>query len=216
MRTVSFSMTALLLAAGCGVDTLEDASARTDEVAARASAEARPERHCLVHMEPGAPGGPAKVGAMSCFESIAEVILAATDGRVALPAATRASEVNDAVLLSAGYDPADASFASILIGIDYTEPYYGGPSLTWTAPYGCYDPYSGGSFSWFASSMPFGWDNVISSAQTFSYCRGTTAYDYPYQGGSALSFGCDAPSLYWMDNATSSQSWSPYGYCPWF
>lgn len=220
MRNVSLLMTTLLLAAGCGVDALDPAAGSTDDVAteraARAAPGRAPERHCLVNLEPGAPGGPAKAGAMTCYGSISEVILAATDGRVALPAATRASEVNEDLLASAGYDPTAASLASVLIGIDYSEPYYGGASLTWTAPYGCYDPYSGSNFSWFTNGMPFGWDNVVSSAQTFSYCRSTTFYDYPYQSGSSASYGCDAPTLPWLDNAASSQGWFPFGYCPWF
>lgn len=220
MRNAILLVTALLFAAGCGVDTLEDNSGNTDDVAAESAdpsaPESKPDRHCLVHMEPGDPAGPAKVGAMTCYKSISEVMLAATDGRVALPAATRASEVNDALLLSAGYDPAAASFASILIGIDYANPYYGGASLTWTAPYGCYDPYTGNNFSWFASSMPFGWDNVVSSAQTFSNCRSTVFYDYAYNSGLSVSYGCDVPWIDWLDNGASSRAWVRTGYCPWF
>lgn len=209
MRNSYFLIAILSLAAGCGVDAPEDvAPPAGDDVSGRGS-----ERHCLVRMEPGDSAGPAKIGALACYGSISEVMVAATGGRVVLPAGTRAGEIDEDMLAAAGYDPASAAFASYVIGIDYTEPYYSGSSLTWTAPYGCYDPYGASYRYWYAPGMPFGWDNVISSSQTFSYCRSTVYNDYPNQGGSSVSYSCDAPVFTWMDNAASSQAWFPHGYC---
>lgn len=220
MRNVPFLMTALLFAAGCTTDTSEEdfdiPSNLSVESSAGFSSELKSERHCLVHMEPGDTAGPAKLGEMTCYKSISETILVATDGRVSLPTATQPGEVTEDLLRSAGYDPDDMTIAAVLIGIDYLAPYYGGYSLTWAAPYGCYDPYTGASYFWYTNTMPPGWDNQVSSAQTFSYCRSTTVYDNAYLSGPGLTLGCDAPVMSWMDNRTSSQSWSPYGQCPWF
>lgn len=221
MRNTSLLMTALLFATGCVAESLEvgsegaGAGTATEESAALSAADRGTERHCLVHAEPG-DRGRAKLGAMTCYASIAEVIRTATDGRVALPPATRARDVNEALLAEAGYDASAPSLASILLGIDYSEPSYGGSTLTITAPYGCYDPATGLGYTWYVDTLPAGWDNVASSAQTFSYCRSTTIFDGAFQTGAGATLGCDAPTFGALDNRVSSQQFSLFGSCPWF
>lgn len=219
MQIKSFMVAVLFLSSGCAVGSIDDAGEEGGEGPVEdsegASQELKSERHCLVRMAPGeTEGAPAKVGAMTCYKTIAEVLAAATGGRVELPASVRAGDITEELLASLGYDEQTASAGGILIGIDYTEPSYGGSSLTWTAPSGCYDRYTGATYTWTANAMPAGWDNIVSSARTLSYCRSTTVYDYAYRGGlSMMTTGCNAPSLSWMDNRTSSQSWSRNGQC---
>jgi hypothetical protein len=212
----SIPLFVIATAAACGESAAPGDEARMDST----STELQAERHCLVRMEPGdTAAAPSKVGPMTCYRNISEVISAATHGRVVLPATTKAGEINEKMLRAAGYDDdTAAATGSYLIGIDYTEPNFGGSSLTWTGPVPCYDRYTGATYTVYVDSMPAGWDNVISSAETFQYCRSTTLHDYTYRGGMSMVTGCSSPSLSWMDNRASSQSWSrdSYGTSCWF
>jgi hypothetical protein len=99
---------------------------------------------------------------------------------------------------------------AILIGTDYTDPNYAGSSMRWTAPTGCY--YNGGRTSYGATSMPAGWDDVVSSTRTYSGCRATILYDQANYGGLSMVTGCNSPTLSFMDNRASSREWTDQTY----
>jgi hypothetical protein len=174
-------------------------------------------RHCLVHLEPepgAAPGGLARLGELSCYDTVAEVLQVATSGRVNVPASTEGRELDPRLVDAANEEAAAAAIGQIVIGVDYELPSYGGASLTWTAPFGCYDRTSGATYSWTAN-LPAGWDNVVSSVQTFGRCSGASVYDLPNRAGlSQAVFGCRSASLTFMDNLTSSQDWRFGSACP--
>lgn len=202
--------TTMSLMTGCISADIEN-EAQYEDIAQ--VSDTRPERHCFVRMTPGdVSGAPAKLGAMACYDTISEVVSAATNGQVVLPTTTRASDVNEAMLVAAGYRPTGPSNAvgDTLIGYDYTEPNYGGNSLTWWSSVPCYDRFTGGSYNLSTSGMPAGWDDMISSSKVAvgSGCRTTTYYDYVNNGGLSMSASnCYVPSLSFMDNRTSSRAW---------
>ncbi|WP_447006708.1 hypothetical protein ACRAKI_09630 [Saccharothrix isguenensis] len=150
---------------------------------------ASPERHCVVHLgtaEKGQRHSP--MSDMRCFSSSAEV------------QAEIAQENKRAGI----------GIQATLIGTDYTDPNFGGSSLNWTAPGGCY--YNGTQPSWGASSMPAGWDNVVSSTRTYSGCKATLLYDYTNYGGISMVTGCNSPTLSFIDNRASSRQWTDQTY----
>ncbi|MFN7962520.1 MAG: hypothetical protein U0002_14725 [Thermoanaerobaculia bacterium] len=156
----------------------------------------------MVRIEPVEKFGQAsKMGEMACFDTVAEAVYYSSGGRTQLPASTQASQITPQMVNSP---------QAILIGIDYMGTNYTGSSLQWTAPSGCF--YNGGSPSYNAASMPFGWDNVISSAQSFSGCRAILYYDLPGPSGLSMVTGCLATSLSFMDNRTSAHQWSDQRY----
>jgi hypothetical protein len=90
------------------------------------------------------------------------------------------------------------TMASVLLGIEYSSSGYGGSSLSLygSSGSGCY-----GGVTYGFSSMPSGWNNVISSAQSFNGCLGRH-YDATGYGGTFIN--CTCSSMGAMDNRTSS------------
>lgn len=159
------------------------------------------ERHCVVQISPVERGATfSKVGEMHCFATAAEAVFFGTGGATVLPPTFKASDIT----------PETYGRAAFLIGTDFTNANYGGSSLQWTAPSGCF--YNGGQPSYSAASMPAGWDNVVSSAKSFSGCRAILYYDLPGPSGLSMVTGCLATSLSFMDNRTSAHQWSDQRY----
>ncbi len=93
---------------------------------------------------------------------------------------------------------ASMALSSVLVGIEYSSSGYGGSSLALygSSGSGCY-----GGVTYGFSSLPGGWNNVISSAQGFNGCDGRH-YDATGYGGSFVD--CTCSSMGAMDNRTSS------------
>lgn len=147
-----------------------------------------PDRHCVVHLGEVGKSGQPSMSAVSCFASPVEV---------------KAEIARRNALSGAGTQ-------AILIGTDYTEPSYGGSSLDWTAPTGCF--YNGTRPSWGAPSMPAGWDNTVSSTRTYSGCKATILYDGLNYGGISMVTGCKSPTLSFINNRASSREWTDQTY----
>jgi hypothetical protein len=164
---------------------------------ASAASTATTVRHCIA--EPAAAGETAP--AMQCFSTFAAAISAATNGRVQLSQATAAGAVTPDEL-NAGASP----LTSVVIGIDYTGTSFTGSSLTWFQSAAC------GSYT--ASSMPTGWNDVISSAATYSGC-GSTLYQNINFGGTTSSVGVNASksTLGTFNGQASSQKWCTSSSC---
>lgn len=182
MRTViTRALTAAVMIVGMAVTA---PSALADSAGGDGSAE----RHCLVQLEQPAKGEKyAQMSALRCFSSQEQV-------RAEIARGNRSG----------------AGILATLIGTDYTDPSYGGSSLNWTAPGGCF--YNGGRTSWSAPSMPAGWDNVVSSTRTYSNCKATLLYDLTNYGGISMVTGCNSPALSFMDNRASSREWTDQTY----
>ncbi|HEX9623954.1 MAG TPA: peptidase inhibitor family I36 protein, partial [Streptosporangiaceae bacterium] len=87
-----------------------------------------------------------------------------------------------------------------VLSIDWVNTNFTGGSLTWTQSSKC------GSFQ--ASSMPSGWNDVVSSVATDSGCA-NTLYQNTNFGGSkySISRNSSAASLGSFNDLTSSEKW---------
>jgi hypothetical protein len=169
------------------------------------SASAQPAaRHCVA--QPSAtPGQPP---AMQCFSTFAAAISAATDGVVQLSASTPVGPLPDWAITadSAVATHSAGPLTSVILSIDYTGTNESGSSLTWVKSTGC------GSYS--ASSMPTGWNDVVSSVSNFNGC-GTTLYQNTSFSGSTFSVAVNATAttLGSFNRQASSQKWCTSNSC---
>jgi hypothetical protein len=152
-------------------------------------------RYCVARAE---PAGSTARPAMTCYATFSDSIRAATGGRVRLPASARPGSLSP--------DQLNAAAASVspetvfVLSIDYKDANFSGPTLTWTQSSGC------GAFR--ASSMPSGWNDVVSSVVTKSGCANTLYQNINF-GGSTFSIGrnSSAAGLGSFNDQTSSEKW---------
>jgi hypothetical protein len=174
------SVTALLLV-----------SAPVDALAAGAAPSAQ---HCVAR---AIPADSTAAAVVTCYGTFAQSIRAATGGRVSLPATAAPGSVTPDQL-NAGPLAPDTTY---VLSIDYAGSNFTGNTLTWTQSSRC------GSFQ--ASSMPSGWNDVVSSVAAYSNCA-NTLYQNNNFGGATFRIGENgsAGNLGSMNNQTSSQKWS--------
>jgi hypothetical protein len=135
------------------------ATTATATVAASPANGAPVDQHCVG----AAATGKQPLTAPVCFGSFAEAVRYATDGAVRLPAgATTVSQAE----LDRGYAAAGARVQTAVIGISFMNTAFTGASFTHTAAAGCV---TGAAREWFFQ-LPTGWNDRISSAQSFSNC----------------------------------------------
>jgi hypothetical protein len=148
------------------------------------------------------PAGSTAMPSVTCYATFAQSISAATRGRVSLPASTPAGSVTPDQI-NAGPDVASTTF---VISIDYLNNNFGGSTLAWFESSKC------GSFQ--IASMPSGWNDVVSSVQTFSGCA-NTLYQNNNFGTPTFSIGKNgsASSLGSFNDKTSSQKWCTAAPC---
>ena len=94
-----------------------------------------------------------------------------------------------------------------MISIEYTGSNFTGSDLIWTGTAGNCST-STGNVDYAISSMPAGWNNVITSFRTYANCW-VKHYESTSYGGASI--GYDPTDSYIgavMDNQTSSQRWS--------
>jgi len=153
------------------------------------------QKYCVARAE---PAGSTATPVATCYSSFAASILAATSGRVRLPASAKPGSVTPDQLNATGDDPPPPT--TFVLSIDWQNVNFTGPSLTWEQTSKC------GSFQ--VSSMPSGWNDVVSSVETFSGCA-NTLYENTNFGGSTFSIGrnSSAASLGSFNDKTSSQKW---------
>lgn len=159
---------------------------------------AGPERHCVVWIEPLQPGAQKSVQSEpECYDTFAGALEAATGGSVGSDSTIQPNQVSESLLAT--------SQGSVVIGIDYANANFGGSSITWTTEHmaGCSD---GSSYS--ASGMPSGWNDVVSSAKSFTGCNHYYHYEHTNFGGAVLDCGGSCATMGTMDNQTSSERWT--------
>jgi hypothetical protein len=156
-------------------------------------------QHCVAS---AIPAGSSAAPAVTCYATFAQSIRAATGGRVSLPAAAAAGSVSPDEI-NAGPLAPDTTY---VLSIDYTGSNFTGNTLTWSQSSRC------GRFQ--ASSMPSGWNDVVSSVAAYSNCAnslyknnnfGTPRYNIGRNGSSG--------NLQSLNNATSSEKWCPTSPC---
>jgi Peptidase inhibitor family I36 len=175
------SVTALLLV-----------SAPVDALAAGAAPSSA--QHCVAQ---AIPVGSTAAPVVTCYPTFAQSIRAATAGRVSLPASAVPGSVTPDQLNAGPLVPN----TTYVLSIDYAGSNFTGSTLAWTQSSKC------GSFQ--ASSMPSGWNDVVSSVAAYSNCA-NTLYQNNNFGGSTYRIGENgsAGNLGSMNNQTSSEKWS--------
>lgn len=165
------------LASGCAPEGEEEAELSESDSALTT---ARPAKHCVVStqaIQPGqVPAEQATAEEPRCFASLPEAVSFATRGTLRLPPGTPAQEVVSALKKQSP----QALTATYVIGIEYVDANYGGGTLTFTAGGTCEN------YSFLASSMPPGWNDIISSALAFSACGHAVHYEHVNQGGAQI------------------------------
>lgn len=163
-------------------------------------------RHCVAALEPGGAGVKlSKVTSFSCYPTLSDAILAATDGAVWLPPEKDLGaqlDQLDAQQLKKARKPSDAK-ATFVVAIDYVNASFQGATLTWTAPTAC-----NSTHSYQASSMPSGWNDVVSSTRGFANCNTNVLYENSNFGGALQICSPNCSGLGAMNDKTSSRSWS--------
>ena len=134
----------------------------------------------------------------TCYASFAASIRAATLGRVRLPASARPGTVT-----LAGINAAPAAAATTyVLAIDFQNSNYGGVSLAWYQSAKC------GSF--YAASMPSGWNDVVSSVIAYNGCATTLFKNASFGAGTfAITRNGSASTLGTFNDQASSQTWCP-------
>lgn len=138
------------------------------------------------------------------FGNLADAVSAATGGTVRLGPEIRARDLTDEMLRRARAGGLTALASDTLISIDSDREFFTGSALLWSVPnsVGCT---TGLSYS--ASFMPGGWNDRVSSAQSFAGCNQNPHYQNIFFGG--FSYPCPCGSMGFMNNQTSSERWSP-------
>ena len=135
-----------------------------------------------------------------CFESFAESIYAATNGRVELDPSIEPDKITDSMLN--GNEKNDSASQDIVIGIDWDNSNYTGSTYTWVVSgTGCND-----TTYYEVPSMPAGWNDRVSSAIAYSGCKFYHFRDTNY-GGASVVCNDYCPTMGTLDNATSSERW---------
>lgn len=135
---------------------------------------------------------------VDCFPTFGEAVEFATDGELS---ASSPAELEDAV------ESETVAMASVVLGYEYKGSSYSGGSIVLygTSGSGC-----GSGSTYGFSSMPTGWNNVISSAKVFASCW-SVHYDYTSYRGDRRTCTGSCSSLGTMNNRTSSILFRPRG-----
>lgn len=140
---------------------------------------------------------------VSCYQTFAGAISAATNGRVKLTNAASARLVTQAEM-SSGLGSAGPNINYVL-SIDYDSTGFSGSTLTWTQTSPC------GSYQ--ASSMPSGWNDAVESVAAYSGCATTLFWESNF-GNPTYPIGVDGSSSnlgVFNDNASSQKWCTAYG-----
>jgi hypothetical protein len=150
--------------------------------------------HCVADLVPNA----ADVAEYQCFDTFADAIAHATDGKVQLPA--NAVTVSDEQLTEAGVTSSSdvSAVVSTVLGTEYDGTSYGGGTLTLTGSGGC----DGTRFG-FPNLSDYGWNNKPSSAKAYGGCW-SDHYDDPSYGDPMFRCTGNCPGLGGLNNKTSS------------
>lgn len=165
-----------------------------------ASAHARPAasgHHCIVQISPVLPGQTSsQMSAPRCFATFRQAISAATSGAV------RVSSSVTPRTLSARMLRPERLTATVVLSIDYVNSNYQGNTLTW------YDSGTAGcaANTYSASSMPSGWNDVISSSHRYDSCTHNPHFENVNFGGAI--YPCTCATMGVMNDKTSSEKWS--------
>lgn len=164
--------------------------------------------HCVIRLEQGgtelsllsAPSSTSREP--ECYSTFQDAIFFATGGSVLLPEHEPFSRQLDilGVEMKAKKDWPDATQSSYVAAVDYQHSNYGGSTLTWTSTGPCtlWTYYVG-------TSMPSGWNDVVSSTRGYSDCDRNIIFEHQNSGGARITCTPDCSSLGGMNDTASSR-----------
>lgn len=162
--------------------------------------------HCVIQLAPIASGKTVSdMMSQSCFSTFSQAISFATGGKVT---ATKPQDVTSAQLASTS----DASTSGLnVISILWSDQNYQGNSETFTTS----GPSCSSSASYGFTSMPSGWDKVVSSFQGGYYgCTWTRLFSNTNYGGASQCYSGDSSYVGdVMNDQTSSITWNSNSTC---
>jgi hypothetical protein len=169
------------------------ASAATHHRAATVQGPSSSTQNCVAEAE---PAGSMVTPTATCYSTFSAAIRAATGGRVMLPATATPGSVTPAMIHAWNAGPA----TTFILSIDYKDANLSGSSLTWTQSSDC------GKFQ--ASSMPSGWNDVVSSLVTSADCANSLYQNINF-GGMRLDISKNTTrtGLGSFNDLTSSEKW---------
>ena len=139
---------------------------------------------------------------IGCFKTFSEAIYVATGGTVLLDGSITPETLTQEMLAPS------ATSSSVVIGMDYgaIEFNTGHGTNIWSGSQGPCSP----TLSYGASGMPSGWNDVVSSARSYSDCNKYKHFEHTWSQGTSIT--CDQGNacrlMGYMDNKTSSETWS--------
>lgn len=164
--------------------------------------------HCVRYLSPISVDSdkPSKSTSIShgCYETFAEAIFVATNGALKLNNDFLPENLTQEMLDTAQNQKAKRSSSSLVIGVNYKWSNFQGLSLTWHAPDSC------GDGTWYAEpTLPWGWNDSISSSRGYSGCDEFIHLKDANYGGTSITCDmgdtCDTMGI--MNNETSSLIW---------
>jgi hypothetical protein len=183
--------------------------------AAQAAPAADPpgERHCVAFLTGGAS---TSVPELQCFDTFGEALGRASGGRLTTGPKNAGDAMGDPQF-HAAVDAANAAaerargigaaVVNTVISIQYTGSGYTGSDLIWSGQSGNCST-STNNVDYEISSMPAGWDNLLSSVKLYANCW-EEEYEHTSYNGASLTYHGNRSSLgAAMDNRTSSVRWS--------
>jgi hypothetical protein len=205
MRVTLFLATAVTVVAALSFSAGPAAATQTVGETAKASAP-----HCVITgtVQTRGEAPTTTPPPISCYSTFAKAVSAATAGEVQLPAdATRVTQKQ----LDAGKAAARASgkvastTASVMIGVEYKDKNLGGATRLMNSNGAC----TANGYTPFPSLAPYGWNNTIGSAVTYSGCL-AGHFQYDNFGGPSIVCNCYS-NLGALNDLTSSIWFSATG-----
>lgn len=203
IRTNGLALVAVLAGAGCAIDPTEPdgAQARTELALVKPGTP----RHCVQNVESGAPP--------SCFATFTEAFAHLSAGRIADAPVDPHAAFADAAFMArvAALPPPTAEQATNLdpvyvnaglpLATEFEDAGWGGSSMTLGSFHGCNGnggptPIAG------LAVMPSGWNDEISSFQTFPRCWQILYADGGYRGRSTAK----SQSMIYVGDAMNDQA----------
>jgi hypothetical protein len=156
-------------------------------------------QHCVVKISPlQADEKASKVRSVDCFPTFSNAIEFATGGT-----ATVDESINSAEFTQEMLGP-QAVNTTTIIGIWWEHPQYstaqGGRTLTWTTDFA--NVCSGTAYG--GTTMPTGWNDIVSSAYVYSNCTDFENYQHSSYGGLRIDCTPGCPAMGSMNDQTSS------------
>lgn len=157
--------------------------------------------HCSFWLEPVAvydgvvEATPVLVG---CFDTYADAVAAGSGGAIELASSATPASTTDGDMTSAGV----STMASVAIGTEYNQTFYGGSSNTYFASSTC-----SSSTTWEVDYVGNSWNDLFESGKGFGGCDRNRKFKASQFGGDSILCTPNCSSYGALNNEVSSLRW---------